>query len=147
MGSIAKYISLLFVCLATSAALLSPKSRTNLNALINPESRMVLATLPFKSENSYYKIVKLRTGRIISIEIYKTNPGSLNGELHAVFEMPDTQDVFYDFKSSLSNLFEANIDSDPANEIIVPVMDHNLVARLGVIKYEPANENFSYHTN
>jgi hypothetical protein len=146
MGSFAKHFSLFLLCAIISTGLLLPNSRINLATLVNPDGRHVLATLPFTANNNEYKIIKLRKGSSIAVEIYKTKPGTLNSELQAVFDIPDSKDVFYDFKSSLSNLFEANIDEDPATEIIVPVMDNNLVARLNVIKYEPKSQQFSYHS-
>lgn len=146
MGNAAKNMSLFVLCMIVSAVLLTPSSRINLATIVNPDGRHVLATLPFNSDNSEYKIVKLRKGSNITVEIYKMKHGSLNSELQTVFDIPDSKDVFYDFKSSLSNLFEANIDEDPATEIIVPVMDNNLVSRLNVIKYEPKSKQFSYHS-
>ncbi len=146
MGNVAKNMSLFILCLLISATLLSPYSRLNMATLLQPPAREVVATLSFEAASQNFKIIKIKKGSGLAVEIYKTKPGSLSADLQAVFEIPDSKDVFYDFKSSLSNLFEANIDEDPATEIIVPVMDNNLVSRLSVIKYEPQSQQFTYHS-
>jgi len=147
MGNMAKNIGLFAVCVAISIVMLAPSSRINIATLISPDGRHVLATLPFTAANNdEYKIVKLRKGHDIAVEIYRTKHGSLQTELTAVFNIPESKDVYYDFKSSLSNLFQANIDEDKGTEIIVPVMDNNLVAHLNVIKYEPKSHQFTFHS-
>lgn len=145
MGSTAKNLSLFCFCLVLSAVILTPQARERLTAFLNPDARTVLATLPMQTPQGRFKIVKLRKGEHISIEIYKLNEASVTGDLYATFEIPDSKDVFYDFKSTISNLFEANIDDDPTTEIIIPVMDHNLVARLNVIKFDPQSQHFTHH--
>jgi len=148
MSPVAKNIGLFLLCTLVSVALLSPQSRLNLKALVQPPERSVLATLPFQTESAKFHIVKIRKGEDIAVEIYRASAGNGNNVLHSVFEIPAARDVFYDFKSktksSLSNLFEANIDDEPDNEIIVPVMDQNLVSKFNVIKFDPKAENFTH---
>jgi hypothetical protein len=142
MLSTFKNLSLFILALTLSFAFLSPKVRKYL-PLFPAEQRSVLAALPVKFGQDSYKVVKLRQGSHILIEIYRQN--GARDELYAHFELQNKKDIFYDFKTSVTNMFIANIDEDQTNEILVPLLNKNLDSEISIIKYASAEKKFSLY--
>ncbi len=142
MVSTLKNLSLFILALTLSFAFLSPKVRKHL-PLFPVDQRSVLAALPVKFGQDAYKIVKLRQGPHILIEIYRQN--GTHDELYAQFELQNKKDIYYDFKTSVTNMFIANIDEDQANEILVPLLNKNLDSEISIIKYAFADKKFSLY--
>lgn len=126
-----------------SLMVLLPSNRKKLLAYIYPAKRNVLATLRFDLKDEEFQAVKIQERNDIHIEIYRSRGGI--PELVNKFTASNSRDVFFDFNSSLSNLFTANIDQDEFLEVVVPILDKNLVSRLNVIKYNPGDKSFSYY--
>lgn len=142
MLSTFKNLSLFILALTLSFAFLSPKVRKYL-PLFSADQRSVLATLPVKFGQDSYKIVKLRQGPHILIEIYRQN--GAHDELYAQFELQNKKDIYYDFKTSVTNMFIANIDEDQTNEILVPLLNKNLDSEISIIKYASTEKKFSLY--
>jgi hypothetical protein len=145
MPSFLKNFGLFLSALVASLIVLSPSYRGLLWRLSDNESRQILGTLNFHTDHSQYKIVKIRKQKHILVEIYKVRAEE-NYYLVDSFEIPDSRDVFYDFKTSATNLFSANIDSEEGEEVIIPVLDANMVAHMNIIKFDPQTKNFSHYS-
>lgn len=145
MNSFFKNFGLFLSGLVASALVLSPTYRNRiLHFMDSDDTRHVLATLTLKTDDSQFKIVKIRKNKHILIEVY-TVKDTEQFTLLSTFEIPYSRDVFYDLKTSMSNMFATNIDDDTVDEVIVPVMDENLVAHLNVIKFDPKTKNFEHY--
>lgn len=145
MSSFVRNFSLFMSGLIASYIVLSPTYRSTLLHLTDSESRHILGTLVLKADDNQYKVVKLRHNNHILVEIYTMAP-SHQYDLVSSFQIPDSRDVFYDFRETLSNLFSANIDDDDDEEVVVPVLDENLVAHLNVIKFDKSTQTFQHFT-
>ena len=133
------------VGLLFSLVILLPSNRNKILTYVLPQKRDVLATLRFDLKDQEYQAVKIKEGNDIHVEIYRSNGGI--PELVNKFTVNNSRDVFFDFNSSLSNLFTANIDDDEFLEVVIPVLDKNLVSKLNIIKYNPGDKSFSYYEN
>lgn len=145
MSSFWKNFGLFLTGLVASFLVISPTYRARFSNFISEKesSRHILATLAFTAGPNLFKAVKIRKDKQIVVEIYKMT--TENYVLVTSFNIPGSRDLFYDFESSMSNLFSANIDADAGDEVIVPVLDQNLVARLNVIKFDPATKSFEHY--
>jgi hypothetical protein len=137
-----KNFSLFALAITLSFAFLSPKVRKNLG-LFPSQQRSVLAAIPVKYGADSYKIIKLKQGPHILIEIYRQH--GLESELYAQFELQNRKDIYYDFKTSVTNMFIANIDEDQTNEILVPLLNQNLDSEISIIKYASSDKKFSIY--
>lgn len=136
MGSILKLSALFLVAILGSVFLLSSRAQ-----LTQPKSlRQVLGAIQISYEDETYKVVKLSKGNDVLIEIYSTKDGVLT--LNSQFELPNQQDLHYDFRTGVGNLFATDMDSDSENEIIVPVMGRGLETELKIIKHDKENKKF-----
>lgn len=140
MSLVVRSFAFLFLALFMSLVLLSPQFRESLFAF-SKNQRLVLAALPVHFDNADYKVVKVRQGNTILVEIYLQNKDS--SELYSKFEFENKKDVFYDFKSSVTNLFVANLDQELGDEILVPLLDQNLESLIKVIRYSTEQKKFS----
>lgn len=136
--------SLFIVALVFSGIVISPQARLFLARPIQSQERIVLATIFYSAENDHYKVVKLQVGSSVVIEIFKILASS-NYSLMSFFEIPDSRDVFYDLNSTPTNLFTTHLDSEGAQEIVVPTMDKNFVSRLNIIKFNSSTKTFAHH--
>ncbi|MCC6138493.1 MAG: hypothetical protein IT287_07655 [Bdellovibrionaceae bacterium] len=143
MSENAKGITLFAVCCLLSFLVTVPQTRNALLALQQSDKRTVLATLDYSANNTKYRVVKLKVANDIFVEIYKL---SEIGEqsLQIQFSLPYSRDAHFGTDSSLSNLFQTNLDDDSQNEIIVPILDENLVSHFTVIKYDKNSSSFSH---
>lgn len=142
MLSTFKNLSLFILALTLSFAFLSPKVRKHLG-FVGTDQRSVLAALAVKFGADSYKVVKLKQGPHILIEIYRQS-GS-QSELYAQFELQNKKDIYYDFKTSVTNMFIANIDEDQTHEILVPLLNKNLDSEISIIKYAVSDKKFSIY--
>ncbi|MBY0385984.1 hypothetical protein K2X05_12565 [bacterium] len=123
-----------------SAWIISSRQST-LFSWFKADARSVLAALPVRFGEDQFKIVKLKEPNGILIEVYKQIENQ--SSLYTQFRLEDRSDAYYDFKSSVTNLFVANIDEDLENEIIVPSLTKNLESEINVIKYESSEKKFT----
>lgn len=133
------------MALVLSSLLIAPQVRHRLFTTIVNEERTILATIPFSNGDEFYKIVKIKSGTTVSIEIYKLT-ASADYALMALFEIPDARDVYYDINSAPTNLFLAHLDSDGTQEIVVPTMGRNLESKLNIIKFNAQTKSFAHHS-
>jgi hypothetical protein len=145
MPSFLKNFGLFLSALLASLVVLSPTYRDHLLQLTDAESRQILGTINLSVDHDRFKVVKIRTDKHILVEIYKIRDRE-NYYLVTSFEIPESRDVFYNFKASATNLFSANIDSDAGDEVLVPVLDQNMVAHMNIIKFDPIAKSFSHYS-
>lgn len=139
MSFIVRSIAFLFLALIISLLVLSQHFRETV-FMFSKNQRLVLAALPIHLDDADFKIVKIRQGPHIFIEIYLQKKDS--SELHSRFEFENKKDVYYDFKSSVTNMFIANVDHDSGEEILVPLLDQNLESQIKVIRYSVEQKKF-----
>lgn len=133
---------LLFFCSALILSLWIISARQSAPfSWLKADGRSVLAALPVRFGEDQFKIVKLKEHNGILVEVYKQVENQ--SHLYTQFRFENRSDAYYDFKSSVTNLFVANIDSDMENEIIVPSLTKNLESEINVIKYESAEKKFT----
>jgi hypothetical protein len=105
------------------------------------DARSVLAALPVRFGDDQFKIVKLKEPNGILIEVYKLFENQ--SQLYTQFRFENRSDAYYDFKSSVTNLFIANVDGGTDSEILVPSLTKNLESEINVIKYESSEKKFT----
>ncbi len=136
MGSFVKLSAVFIVAILGSVFLLSSRAQ-----LTQPKSlRHVLGAIQIRYGEELYKVVKLSKGNDVLIEIYKSQDGVLS--LDSQFELLNQQDLHYDFRTGVGNLFATDMDSDSENEIIVPVMGRGLETELKIIKRDKDDKKF-----
>jgi hypothetical protein len=141
MGAMTKNLAIFGLAILFSFSLLSPSVRQWFVSPSFQADRFVLATLEFPIEGDLFKIVKIKSQGNILVEIYQQK--QTQSILYTSFDLKEKTDVFYDFKSSVTNLFIADVDEDQMKEILVPVMGKNLDSQLSVIKYTPETKKFA----
>lgn len=134
---------LFFICCVLSFLVVVPETRNALIALKNSEERVVLSTLDYLGSSEKFKVIKLRVGTDIVLEIYQQNPTG-SEILVQQFFLPFSRDTYFSTASLPSNLFLANLDDDLDDEIIAPIIDENLVYYFSIIKYDRASNSFQH---
>lgn len=143
MSENTKGMFLFAACCVLSFLVTVPQARNALQQLQQSDRRVVLATLNYFANDVHYRVVKLRVANDIFVEIYKLKSENYQ-ELLNKFSIPYSRDAHFASDTTLSNLFQTNLDEDLENEIIVPVLDENLVSHFTIIKYDKASRSFSY---
>lgn len=143
MSENAKGILLFVTCCVLSFLVTVPQTRSALLALQQTDQRVVLATLDYYAHDTKYRVVKLRVGGDIFVEIYKLGEEGQQSLL-TQFSIPYSRDAHFASDTALSNLFQTNLDEDAENEIIVPILDENLVSHFTVIKFDRESKSFSH---
>ncbi len=108
--------------------------------------RQVLSTLIYNSTSGNaphdsYKIIKLRSGQDILVEVYLLK--AQDSKLISSFLLEKKRDLFYDFKSSVTNMLLANVDDDPEQEVLIPVLGSDLEPAIHVLKFSQDNKQFA----
>jgi hypothetical protein len=103
--------------------------------------RKIVSTLIYTNPKGiHHQVLKIKTEKGINIEIYES---SLNfPKLVAKFEVIGQRDGYFILGGSGTNLAMFDIDHDTNYEILVPTFDHNLTAKLDIIKYDTDLERF-----
>ncbi len=138
----AKGILLFVACCLLSFLVINPHTRNALLALQQSDKRNILAILDYSANNTNYRVVKLRVANDIFVEIYKIDPQGTQ-QLLTQFLIPYSRDAHFGSDAELSNLFQTNLDDDPENEIVVPILDENLVSHFTVIKFDRGTQSFT----
>ena len=86
-------------------------------------------------ESDNYVILKIKQKENIFIEIYKEAAPTETLEFVQKIDLGQKKEGHFSFKGEATNLVFANIDSDEKLEILVPVFDSEMTARLYTIKY------------
>lgn len=92
------------------------------------------------SEN--YVILKIKQKENIFIEIYKEDPKTETLEFEQKLDLGQKKEGHFTFKNEATNLVFTNIDEDENLEILVPVFDAEMTARLYTIKYNESIMQF-----
>lgn len=132
---------LFFSCALILSAWIISSRQSVFFTWLKADGRSVLAALPVRFGDDQFKIVKLKDPAGILVEVYKEVENQ--SSLYTQFRFENRSDAYYDFKSSVTNLFVANIDEDDENEIIIPSLTKNLESEINVIKYESTEKKFT----
>lgn len=89
-----------------------------------------------------YVILKIKQKENIFVEIYKEEPRNEALQFLQKIELGQKKEGHFTFKNEATNLVFANIDSDENLEILVPVFDGDMTARLYTIKYNESIMQF-----
>lgn len=100
----------------------------------------VIGRLAAGSEN--YVILKIRQKDTIFVEIYKEDPKTETLEFQQKIDLGQKTEGHFSFKGEATNLVFTNIDDDDKLEILVPVFDAEMTARLYTIKYNDSIHQF-----
>lgn len=108
------------------------------------EHRTILGKVIGKvSENSEnYVILKIKQKENIFVEVYKEDPSTETLEFMQKIDLGQKKEGHFSFKGEASNLVFANIDDDEKLEILVPVFDAEMTARLYTLKYNESIMQF-----
>lgn len=134
-----KNIFLFFICCSLSFLITFPETRNAILALKDLEKRSVLGAIDYSSGQQKYRIVKLRVGSDLVLEIYDENQ-----TLIQKFSLPHSRDAHFNTAIKLSNLFTANLDDDAIDEIVAPLIDDNLVSHFSILKYDSESLSFQH---
>ena len=93
----------------------------------------VIGTLEPGSDS--YTILKIRQKENIFVEIYKEDPKTETLQFLQKIDLGQKKEGHFSFKGEATNLIFTNIDDDPKLEVLVPVFDSEMTARLYTIKY------------
>lgn len=93
----------------------------------------VIGKIASNSEN--YVILKIKQKENIFVEIYKEDPTTETLEFMQKIDLGTKKEGHFSFKGEATNLVFANIDEDENLEILVPVFDAEMTARLYTLKY------------
>lgn len=101
------------------------------------EHRTILGKVVGKvsSDSETYVILKIKQKENIFVEIYKEAPSTETLEFLQKIDLGQKKEGHFSFKGEASNLVFANIDDDEKLEILVPVFDTEMTARLYTLKY------------
>jgi hypothetical protein len=101
------------------------------------ENRIILGKVIGNLEpgSDSYTILKIKQKENIFVEIYKEDPKTETLQFEQKIDLGLKKEGHFSFKGEATNLVFTNIDSDPKLELLVPVFDSEMTARLYTIKY------------
>ena len=106
------------------------------NDLLNTNKRKVLSVITVKNANDDFKILKIRKGKKLFIEVYSDNKKEL-------FDLgvANNGTVFLSGKST--ELASVDVDNDGLREIIVPTLNSEFKSELYILKYNLKAKRYS----
>lgn len=87
-------------------------------------------------------ILKISQKENIFIEVYKEDPSTETLEFLQKVDLGQKKEGHFSFHGEATNLVFANIDEDERLEILVPVFDIEMTARLYTLKYNESISRF-----
>ena len=138
-------VSFLFIFALSIAVILAvPNFKKKVKDYFINEHRTILGKVVGKvSENSEtYVILKIQQKENIFVEIYKEAPGTEALEFLQKIDLGQKKEGHFTFKGEASKLVFAHIDDDEKLEILVPVFDADMTARLYTLKYNESIMQF-----
>lgn len=132
--------------IASISLFLSPKLQTKIHNTLYPPQRVVLATLEtdLNVEGLKYKVLKIKTGKEIWIEIYDLNKKDAQVISFKVNAKADGQ-MFVNNKTS--PLFASDLNGDEVMEIVAPTFGLEFQPQIHAFKLNPRNGSFSKISN
>tara|TARA_B100001248_G_C27397618_1_gene466828 strand:+ start:954 stop:1358 length:405 start_codon:yes stop_codon:yes gene_type:complete len=88
-------------------------------------------------------VYKVKRANNIYIEIYSTDSGSLIQKI----QFPDSYDTYFYSEGVSSNLFLDDVDKDNKMDLVIPLYNKSLEAKLHVLSYNELGEKFSLLSN
>lgn len=137
-------IALTAVMMAMTTVAVVPGLRTKAKALIQSDSRHVLAKISGKAttDSPRFTILKISDPDGLSLEIYTLEEETGKMILTSKLRLEEKRDAFFSFQGNATNLAFTDIDGDGVLEIVAPTYDEQMVARLNVFKYNPDSKSF-----
>lgn len=131
-------VSFLFIMALLMAVILAvPSFKRKFKEYFVTEHRTILGKVVGKNPDGVenYVILKIKQKENIFVEIYKEHPTTETLEFLQKIDLGQKKEGHFSFKGEATNLVFANIDEDEKLEILVPVFDADMTARLYTIKY------------
>jgi hypothetical protein len=118
----------------------SESLRSSVKHLFVPNSAKVLSVIRNVTitEGVTIDIYKIKEDSKIVVKFYHSE----TGELFQTFSLQDSWDGYYQVNGRNSNLFLNDVDNDETMEVLAPTFDHNLSARLHILKFDSNSKNF-----
>lgn len=122
-----------------------PTWRESIQLYIHPNKRLILSHVQgdLTGKGDIFSFVKVLTPESLSIEIYQARPETSKNEFVHRLVLPEKREGHFTFRGNATSLALVDVDQDGTLEIVAPAYDENLVPRLRVFKYEPANGSFN----
>tara|TARA_B110001454_G_scaffold219201_1_gene251903 strand:- start:47886 stop:48338 length:453 start_codon:yes stop_codon:yes gene_type:complete len=89
-----------------------------------------------------FVILKIKQKENIFVEVYKEDPKTETLQFMQKLDLGQKKEGHFTFKNEATNLVFTNIDDDENLEILVPVFDSEMTARLYTIKYNESIMQF-----
>lgn len=139
------FIILLFLLsLSMSVVLTVPSFKNAVKNYFQTQDRVILGKVMGKTASIDKNLVflKIRQKDNILIEIYKEDASTETLEFWQKIDLGPKREGQFTFNGEATNLVYSNIDSDPDMELLVPVFDLDMTARLYTIKYNNEIKQF-----
>lgn len=138
-------IAFLFLMALSMAVVLAvPNFKRKFKEYFVSEHRTILGkvvgTLAPGADN--YVILKIKQKENIYVEVYKEDPKTETLEFQQKIDLGQKREGHFTFKGEATNLVFTNVDDDEKLEILVPVFDAEMTARLYTIKYNDSIMQF-----
>ncbi len=138
-------IAFLFLMALSMAVVLAvPNFKRKFKEYFVSDQRNILGKVIGKltPNSGNYVILKIKQKENIFIEIYKEDPKTETLEFQQKLDLGQKKEGHFTFKNEATNLVFANIDEDENLEILAPVFDAEMTARLYTIKYNESIMQF-----
>ncbi len=135
------------MALSVAAILANTKFKRKFKEYFVSEHRTILGKVigQVSKDSENYVILKIKQKENIFVEIYKEAPDTETLEFLQSIDLGQKKEGHFSFKGEASNLVFANIDEDEKLEILVPVFDAEMTARLYTLKYNESILQFEIY--
>lgn len=134
----------IFAALVFAGLTLIPSVRSQLQNLLQPQARVVLAktTGYFLAEQKQFLILKVKDQTGLQIEIYEFLQNSKAQTFKQKFELTEDADSYVTLDKNSTNLALQDVDQDGNLDIIAPSVDHNGNLRLNTFRFNSETQFF-----
>ena len=141
------FIGLSFVLVISFYIAFNPLILFNRSHSSSEWSILSVATAYISPELPLAKILKIKSGSKLYIEIYYQNKNK-NFQFSERFDLDEAKnDSHIDFKGITSNLILSDLNHDNITEILVPMIDHKFKPKLKVYEYDHTLKHFKPFTS
>lgn len=140
-----KLIIVLFVLSLASIVIVSvPKLKRAVKESLLDDKRVILGKVQGSviADGPSFVILKIKQRDEIFVEIYKEEDKSEALNFIQKLEVSEKNEGSFTFHGELTNLAFADIDEDGYKEILVPVFNSDMTARLYTFKFNSASNLF-----
>lgn len=138
-------ISFLFLIAMVMAVMVTvPTLKKSLKTFFVDQNRTILAKVqgPIASHSANYVILKIKQKEDIFVEVFREEEKTENLIFVQKIEIPENKEAHFNFKGEFTNLAFADVDGDGYLEILVPVFNNEMTARLHTYKFNEGTQMF-----